>query len=134
SGPHAPELAESFRYFWLLFRSQAFELAEVDREGKKQSLSLLDRLLLDSEDYAKELGERLKDRIFEDIFPHLAAGFIHFIRQRDGTHTDITQETLDTVYQGALTLLYRLLFLLYAESRDLLPVKEVRGYFDASLT
>jgi hypothetical protein len=42
SGPHAPELAESFRYFWLLFRSQAFELIEVDREGKKQSLSLLD--------------------------------------------------------------------------------------------
>ncbi len=134
SGPHAPELAESFRYFWLLFRSHAFELAEVDREGKKQSLSLLDRLLLDSEDYAKELGERLKDRIFEDIFPHLAAGFIHFIRQRDGAHSEITRDTLDTVYQGTLTLLYRLLFLLYAESRDLLPVKEVRGFFEASLT
>jgi hypothetical protein len=27
-----------------------------------------------------------------------------------------------------------LLFLLYAESRDLLPVKEIRGYFEASLT
>ena len=134
SGPHAPELAESFRYFWLLFRSQAFELAEVDREGKKQSLSLLDRLLLDSEDYAKELGERLKDRIFEDIFPHLAAGFIHFIRQRDGAHSEITRDNLDTVYQGTLTLLYRLLFLLYAESRDLLPAKEVRGFFEASLT
>jgi hypothetical protein len=46
SGPHAPEIAESFRYFWLLFRSHAFELAEVEREGKKQSLSLLDQLLL----------------------------------------------------------------------------------------
>jgi hypothetical protein len=134
SGPHAPELAESFRYFWLLFRSQAFELAEVDREGKKQFLSLLDQLLLYSEDYAKELGERLKDRVFEEIFPHLAAGFITFIHQRDGLHADISQETLNTVYQGTLTLLYRLLFLLYAESRDLLPVKEVRGFFEASLT
>jgi hypothetical protein len=76
SGPHAPELSESFRYFWVLFRSSAFELAEIDREGKKQSLSLLDQLLLYSEDYAKELGERLKDRVFEEIFPHLAAGFI----------------------------------------------------------
>jgi hypothetical protein len=133
-GPHAPEISESFRYFWLLFRSQAFELHEEDREGKKQSLSLLDRLLLDSEDYAKELGERLKERVFEDVFPHLASGFITFIRQRDGLHTDIPQETLDTVYQGTLTLLYRLLFLLYAESRDLLPAKEVRGYFEASLT
>jgi hypothetical protein len=143
AGPHAPELAESFRYFWLLYRSQTFELDEVDREGKKQSLSLLDRLLLDSEDYAKDLGERLKDRIFEDIFPHLAAGFIYSIRQHDlspvparagGAHSEITRDTLDTVYQGTLTLLYRLLFLLYAESRDLLPVKEVRGFFEASLT
>jgi TaqI-like C-terminal specificity domain/Eco57I restriction-modification methylase len=134
SGPHAPEISESFRYFWLLFRSHAFELAEVDREGKKQPLSLLDQLLLYSEEYAKELGERLKDRVFEDIFPHLAAGFIDFIRQRDGVHSEITQETLNTVYEGTLTLLYRLLFLLYAESRDLLPVKEVRGYFEASFT
>ncbi|MBV8360171.1 MAG: Eco57I restriction-modification methylase domain-containing protein, partial [Deltaproteobacteria bacterium] len=33
-----------------------------------------------------------------------------------------------------LTLLYRLLFLLYAEARDLLPIKETRDYFDASLS
>lgn len=32
-----------------------------------------------------------------------------------------------------MTLLYRLLFLLYAESRNLLPVREVRGYFEGSL-
>ena len=134
SGPHAPEISESFRYFWLLFRSQAFELRETDHEGKKISLSLLDELLLRSEDYAKELGERLKERVFEDVFPHLASGFITFMRQRDGLHADISQEILDTVYQGTLTLLYRLLFLLYAESRDLLPAKEVRGYFEASLT
>jgi hypothetical protein len=76
SGPHAPEINESFRYFWLLFRRQAFEPHDVDREGKKQSLSLLDQLLLYSEDYAKELGERLKERVFADIFPHLGAGFI----------------------------------------------------------
>jgi hypothetical protein len=69
SGPHAPEISESFRYFWLLFRSDAFEPVEVEHEGKKRSLSLLDQLLLYSEEYAKELGERLKERIFEDIFP-----------------------------------------------------------------
>jgi type I restriction-modification system DNA methylase subunit len=134
SGPHALEIAESFRYFWLLFRSDAFEPVEIEHQGKKRLLSRLDELLLYSEDYAKELGERLKERIFEDIFPHLAAGFIASIRQRDGAHADISQDALNTVYQGTLTLLYRLLFLLYAESRDLLPVKEVRGYFEASLT
>jgi len=97
SGPHAPEISESFRYFRLLFRSQAFDLAEIEREGKKQSLSLLDQLLLYSEDYAKELGQRLKERVFEDIFPHLAAGFITFIRQRDGAHVEISQETLNAL-------------------------------------
>ena len=112
SGPHAPEIAESFRYFWLLFRSDAFLPVEIEHEGKKRLLSRLDQLLVYSEDYAKELGERLKERIFEDIFPHLAAGFIAFMRQRDGLHADISQDTLNTVYQGTLTSLYRLLFLL----------------------
>ena len=44
------------------------------------------------------------------------------------------QPELDAIYQGTLTLLYRLLFLLFAEARDLLPVREVRGYWEASLT
>lgn len=134
AGPHAADPSESFRYFWLLFRQQSFEPAEVQREGKKVSLPLLDQLLLDSENYAKELGERLKDRVFEQVFPHLATGFINHIRERDSLEADLSQGALDAVSQGTLTLLYRLLFLLYAEARDLLPVKEVRGYFEASLT
>ena len=134
AGRHAADPAEAFRYFWLLFRCQAFEQVEVEREGKKVSLSLLDQLFLASEDYARELGERLKERVFEEVFPHLAAGFIAHMRERDGLHTGLSQEVLDAVFQGTLTLLYRLLFLLYAEARDLLPVKEVRGYFQASLT
>ena len=35
-----------------------------------------------------------------------------------------TPEELSDIYEATLTLLYRLLFLLYAESRDLLPVRE----------
>ena len=72
--------------------------------------------------------------MFEDVFPHLATGFISCICKREGISADLSQERLDEVFQGTLTLLYRLLFLLYAETRDLLPVKEVRGYFEASLT
>lgn len=134
AGPHAADPAEAFRYFWLLFRRQAFELVEAERDGKKISLSLLDRFFLESGDYARELGDRLKEQVFAEVFPHLAAGFIAHLRERDGLHTDLSQEALDAVFQGTLTLLYRLLFLLYAEARDLLPVKEVRGYFPASLT
>src|SRR5205085_9124336 len=39
---------------------------------------------------------------------------------------------LEDVFEATLTLLYRLLFLLYAESRDLLPIREA-PYFAASL-
>ena len=161
-GPQLVDPATAFRYFWILFRRQAFETAEVEREGKTVPLCLLDRLLLESEDYAKELGDRLKERVFEDIFPHLAKGFMAYLRQlgdeargpivatscqlvsppeddsrrahKQDAGTGDSQPALDTIFQGTLTLLYRLLFLLYAEARDLLPVREVRGYYDASLT
>ncbi len=123
---------EAFRYFWLLFRRQAFEKHTVQREGKAVELSLLDRLLLESKDYAKELGIRLKGRVFEDIFPHLGHGFVEHLREKTGKRA-VEQEALDEIYLGTLTLLYRLLFLLYAESRSLLPVREVRGYWEASL-
>lgn len=123
---------EAFRYFWLLFRRQAFEKHPAQREGKTLDLSLLDRLLLESEDYARELGSRLKDRVFEDVFPHLAHGFVEHLRAQGGSKA-VPQVELDAIYQGTLTLLYRLLFLLYAEARDLLPMREVRGYWEASL-
>lgn len=140
AGPHAADPAESVRYFWLLFRHQAFEPITVGaglalpKEGVAGiPPTFLDRILAESEDYAKGLGERLKDRVFEQVFPHLATGFMTHIRERDGLDTDLSQEALHAVFQGTLTLLYRMLFLLYAEARDLLPVKEVRGYFEASL-
>jgi hypothetical protein len=118
---------DAFRYFWLLFRRQAFELVTINREGREERVPFLDRLLLESEDYAKELGDRLKERVFERVFPYLAAGFVS---RWDG---EVTDDDLSHTYRGTLTLLYRLLFLLYAESRDLLPVREVRGYFSKSL-
>lgn len=152
---------EFFRYFWLLFRAAAFvpkpvpgagltqslnfatELepsamaAPVQIEGQAENLSFLDRLLEGSEAFAKRLGERLKDRVFEEIFPHFAEGFI---QEAGGTARLLTlagqqcEAELADCFQATLTFLYRLLFLLYAESRDLLPVRETRGYREASLT
>ena len=134
TGHLANDPALSFRYFWLMFRSQAFELKTITRDGKEEELCFLDVLLTESEDYAKELGERLKERAFEKIFPYLAEGFIAYIRSVSLGKKDFPQEELDAVFKGTLTLLYRLLFLLYAESRGLLPVKEIRGFYEASLT
>ena len=142
---------EAFRYFWLLFRRSAFAIREVHKDGQTRELSFLDRLLDESESYAKALGERLKDRVFEQAFPHFALGFIEHLKSQVGlagprqTSMLAVSEQLALkrepdedfrrqVFNGTLTLLYRLLFLLYAESRDLLPVKEVRGYWERSLT
>ena len=141
---------EAFRYFWLMFRVDAFVPSPpAEEEGEQKSF--LDELLSDSETYAKDLGDRLKERVFEEIFPHLATGFIEHLRYQppligseQGTLVDVTrqlglkQEPNETfrrqVFQGTLTLLYRLLFLLYAESRGLLPVNEARGYGQTSLS
>jgi hypothetical protein len=123
--------ADAFRYFWLLFRAESLTPKEKVADGERIQSSLVDDLLRGSAQYAKRLGDRLKDRIFEEIFPHLAEGFIEHTRARDGKHAALAP---DRIFQGALTLLYRLLFLLYAEARDLLPVKEVRGYFERSLS
>ena len=142
---------EAFRYFWLFFRRSAFVTREVQTDGQARELSFLDRLLDESESYAKALGKRLKDRVFERVFPHFAAGFIAHLKGQVGLagphqvsllpiseQLALKREPDEAfrrqVFNGTLTLLYRLLFLLYAESRDLLPVKEVRGYWERSLT
>ena len=141
----------AFRYFWLFFRLDAFINEEVVRDGQSRDMCFLDEVLLDSEDYAKSLGERLKERVFEHIFSHFAEGFIEHLKGQAGLAASIQASLLPVaeqlslkqepdegyrrqVFQGTLTLLYRLLFLLYAESRGLLPVRETRGYREKSLT
>jgi len=130
----------AFRYFWLFFRSAAFIPAERFVGGEKQSLCFLDSLMSESERYARELGERLKERIFFEIFPHFARGFIIYAQRAgqlpanlDSLDADERNRLLEPFFSATLTFLYRLLFLLYAESRDLLPVREVRGYHEKSL-
>jgi hypothetical protein len=109
---------EAFRYWWLFMRPVAFS-------QKAQGLGCwLDDILLGSREYAKRLGDRLKDRIFLTIFPHLAQGFLMDRKQRLGVNKATTDEELADIFEATLTLLYRLLFLLYAESRDLLPIRE----------
>lgn len=142
---------EAFRYFWLFFRSAAFTHHDIMRDGQSRTLSFLDDLAQESEDYAKGLGERLKERVFEDIFPHFAKGFIEHLSSQPpitGAYQNallpitkqlaLKQEPDEPfrrqVFQGTLTFLYRLLFLLYAESRGLLPVKEERGYWEHSIS
>ena len=132
TAPFAAEPAEAFRYFWLLFRRQSFQPVAAARDTKP--VSMLDRLFEGSREFAAHLGESLKGRVFEQIFQILTKGFVANIYQKEGRDAKLPQERLDTIFQAVLTLLYRLLFLLFAEARDLLPVKETREYFDVSLS
>jgi hypothetical protein len=118
---NAGEQIVALKYWWLLFRREAFG------EG-----GFLDGLLQASQDYAKALGERLKERIFEKIFPHFAAGFIAQARVHDPAALE-DDDFLPRTFAGTLTFLYRLMFILYAESLELLPVYEARGYREHSL-
>ncbi|EZP79364.1 hypothetical protein BV97_04031 [Novosphingobium resinovorum] len=54
--------------------------------------------------------------MFEQVFPDLANAIAQAA----------PQASLEDVRQASLVLLYRLLFLLFAEDRDLLPVGEKR--------
>ncbi|MGI9179612.1 MAG: Eco57I restriction-modification methylase domain-containing protein, partial [Longimicrobiaceae bacterium] len=117
------ENLESFRYFYHFFRAAAFQSDPHSGRG------FLDAVLERSVTYGAELEERLKRIIFDEVFEHLAAGFVAGRRERGRVETE---ETLREVYAGTLRLLYRLLFVLYAESRDLLPLRG--GYARYSLT
>src|SRR5205814_9599684 len=48
----------------------------------------LDDILFGSREYAKRLGDRLKDRIFLTIFTEMAKGFLADRRQRLGTRKE----------------------------------------------
>ena len=90
--------------------------------------------------YDVAIGERLKDRICFEIFPHFARGFILYAQRTGQLSEGLSalpagerNRLLEPFFSGTLTFLYRLLFLFYAESRDLLPVREVRGYYQKSM-
>jgi hypothetical protein len=84
-----------------------------------------------SRDFAVALGDRLRDRIYVEVVP-LIARAIGDELERLGEPAE-TQVELEAVYDATLTLLYRLLFVLYAEAREYLPVGASAAYRDHSL-
>jgi len=112
---------EAFRFFWLFFRKEAF------LEGAQPSF--LRRVLEGSEQYGLRVGKRLKEVVFHRVFPWIAKGFLRY-REREG---EVPEEALSEAYKATLALLYRVLFLLYAEDRELLPVTDALGYREYSL-
>lgn len=116
---------EQFRYFYLFFRKNAF------LPDPQTGTSFLESVVEGSIEYGSRLEKKLKDLIFEDIFLDLGRGFVEY-RGEEAIISEETEESLQDLYKGTLRLLYRLLFLLHAESRGLLPLDN-KGYKRISL-
>lgn len=104
-----------FKVFVLVFRRQGFIVSTDQR-------TFHDRALAEGKFYEERVAKNLSNLVFGFVFPALASGVAKAA----------PDAPLQDVRESALILLYRLLFILYAEDRDLLPVREAR-YDDYSM-
>jgi len=100
---------QAWRYFYLFFRREAFE---PDADGRRA----LDKWLAESKDYAVGLTQRLRGNVYEAL-RSLMEGY--FAERRNGF---AWEQDWQRVRDASLVLLYRLLFVLYAEARGLMPL------------
>ena len=114
----APDLLDTdvdadhaFRLFLLLFGRDAFLPVEQGRSFHEQAL-------IDARQWEAKVARDLSDVVFDNVFPLLVRSLPQHDRNRPGA---IDDSYLDEVRSAALMLLYRLLFILYAEDRNLLP-------------
>ena len=110
-----PGNEDDLRLFHLLLRRSSF----TPQRGA--TASFLETALAEGRRHEQQVAEDISGVVFERVFPMLVLAL--------ATRTD---EDLPAVRQAALIFLYRLLFVLYAEDRGLLPVNESR-YADYSL-
>ena len=105
-------------YLWLLFSAEAL--------APGGSLS---QILEDSHRFAGDLAGQLRERIYEEVVPTLA----HGVATERGLSSASPRDAVDRTYAMALTVLFRLLFIAYAEDRDLLPYRYNDAYRRRSL-
>ncbi len=128
------EPSHALKLFYLFFQKQAFLPQEWDSLQRTFHAYALNEARLYEEKVSQDLGAR----VFEDIFPKLADALArgdleakdpkatHSVGYGQFTRKQFTPEYLAEVREAALVLLYRLLFLFYAEDRNLLPVRDER--------
>ena len=114
-------LTEAERHHWLkvfmlVFRREAFLAGTTDPRTFHQ------RAIEEGRFYEERVAADLSALVFEQVFPALSRSIA----------SAAPDAPLPEVREAALILLYRLLFIFYAEDRDLLPVRNTR-YDDYSL-
>lgn len=98
------------KVFVLCFQREAFLPAAVDPRTFHQ------RALEEGRFYEDRVAASLSDLVFGQVFPELSRAIV----------AAAPEAPLQEVREAVLILLYRLLFILYAEDRDLLPVRDER--------
>jgi hypothetical protein len=89
----------------------------------------IEQILERSADFAAELGARLRDRVYFETVPSLATALARHLH----SGVELTDEELAQAYDETLVVLFRLLFVAYAEDKDLLPYRTNSRYNDHSL-
>ena len=104
------------KVFVVVFRREGFIAGPADARTFHQ------RAIEEGRFYQERVAANLSDLVFGQVFPELARAIA----------SAAPNALLAEVCEAALILLYRLLFILYAEDRDLLPVRDAR-YYDYAL-
>ncbi|WP_375391765.1 Eco57I restriction-modification methylase domain-containing protein [uncultured Sphingomonas sp.] len=113
--------SEADRDHWLRVFAVMFSREAFLKEGT-DGRSFHERARAAAAFYEERVAASLSRLVFEQVFPSLATAIARAA----------PQAALQDVREASLVLLYRLLFLLYAEDRDLLPVTDTR-YDDYAL-
>ena len=100
---------DELRTFFLLFRRRAFTLDEG------ATTTFVETALAEGRRYEERVAQDLSGVVFRKIYPSLVASL-----------AEKSDAPLSKVRDAALIFLYRLLFVLYAEDRGLLPVNDAR--------
>ena len=109
-------------YLHLLFSAEAL--------GDNGSL---EQILERSGDYVAELAVRLRERVYHETVPTLAKAVSARLSRQSGGD-GLSEADLDGAYEQVMVILFRLLFVAYAEDSDLLPYRTNGRYADHSLS
>ena len=104
-----PGKEDDLRVFHLLFRRESSTL----RDGA--TITFLEAALAEGRRYEEQVAQDLSGVVFEQVFPSL----VNALAEKSGASLAASRD-------AALIFLYRLLFVLYAEDRGLLPVNDTR--------
>ncbi|MDQ3481325.1 MAG: hypothetical protein M3423_08360, partial [Actinomycetota bacterium] len=93
-------------------------------DGALAADGTFEQILADSGRFAADLGGRLRDRVYFDAVPALATA----VASRRTASETPSEDDLAAAYTQTLTVLFRLLFIAYAEDKDLLPYRTNSRY------